>query len=210
MSKLTKTLLLSMLTLCISTALVVGGTFALFTDTASVNNHLQAGNLDIGLFRTSYTEKVLGSNGLMTESEVDTTAVNLATNGSTLFNMVNAVPTSTYTATIEVSNLGSVAFDYGVRIIWSANRDTTDNDDILAEQIKITIKSEKIENSTNSVSFYLADCDDNDVSLGYLLKNAGAEAFTVKAEFINDDNVNNSAMLANLSFDVQLYAVQKV
>ncbi len=218
MEKRTKTLLLSMLTLCICTLLVVGGTFALFTDSVTVNNHLSAGNLDVGLYRTSYKECVLDTDGLMAESAENTDRVNLATNGSVLFNVTNAAPTSWYQATMEVSNLGSTAFDYGVRILWDANDDETDNDEAFASQIRITITSEKIKRTVtdengnpvevNYVTFMLDECKDNDVSLGYLLKNAGVETFTVKAEFINSGS-NNSAKLATLDFDVQVYATQK-
>ena len=205
MEKRTKTMLFSALTLLVCTVLIVGGTFALFTDSVTVNNHLSAGNLEVGLYRTSYRECVLGTDCLMSESAENTDRIDLCAVGSMLFNVTNAVPTSWYQATIEVSNLGSTAFDYGMRILWEANDDETDNDEVFASQIKITITSEKLE---EAVEFMLDECADHDISLGYLLKGTGAEAFTVKAEFVDDGN-NNSAMLANLSFDVQVYATQK-
>lgn len=218
MRKRTKTLLLSILTLCICTALVAGGTYALFTDKATVNNHLSAGNLDVGLHRITYQECVLDNKGLMAVSAKDTKRVDLTKDNSVLFNVVDAVPTSWYEATIEVSNLGSTAFDYGMRIIWKPNNDPTDNDVVFARQIKITVTSDKISRSTtdgngnpvtvNYVTFMLNESKNHDISLGHLLKNAGTETFTVKAEFIDHDN-NNSAMLATLDFDVQVYATQK-
>ena len=61
MEKRTKTMLFSALTLLVCTVLIVGGTFALFTDSVMVNNHLSAGNLEVGLYRTSYREYVLGT-----------------------------------------------------------------------------------------------------------------------------------------------------
>ncbi len=199
-------LLFSMLALCLCTIFVVGGTYALFTDTVTVNNHLEAGNLKVGLFRTSYQERVLDNSGLMSESAEDTTRVDLAADASKLFNVNNAVPTSRYQATVEVSNLGSTAFDYGMRILWKPNEDTTDNDEVFAAQIKITVTSKKLD---APVEFMLNACSEHDISLGYLLKNAPAETFTVKAEFVNDDANNNAAMLATLDFDVQVYATQK-
>ncbi len=210
-------LLLSILTLCICTVLVVGGTFALFTDKEIINNHLSAGNLDIALERVSYKECVLNSNGLMVESE-DDSVIDLVTNGESLFDVKNAVPTSWYQATIKVDNLGSTAFDYGVKILWEPNDDPEDNDITFAEQIKITVTSNKIspedtdgidEHGNRYVSFMLADAAENNLSLGYLLTTSQAESFTVKAEFINNTAVNNDAMLAELKFDVQVYATQK-
>ncbi len=227
MEKRTKTLLLSILTLCICTVLVVGGTFALFTDKATVNNHLSAGNLDVGLYRTSYNECVLDADGLMAVSDENTDRINLVADGKALFNVTNAAPTSWYQATIEVSNLGSTAFDYGMCILWETDDSTTESEKALASQIKITITSKNISDEVadgkvtvtdesgnpvevNYVTFMLDECglEENKISLGYLLKNAGVETFTVKAEFVND-GANNSAKLATLDFDVQVYATQK-
>ncbi len=204
-SKRTKTLLLSALALCICTILIVGGTYALFTDTVTVNNHLEAGNLDVGLYRIKYQNHVLNSSGLMATSGIDTSRVDLTKNSAKLFNVVQAVPTSWYEATIEVSNLGSTAFVYGVRVLWKPNSNATDNDEAFAEQLKITITSAKL---TAPVEFMLKDCESYEIALGYLLKNAGVETFTVRAEFVNVPN-NNSAMLATLDFDLQVYAMQK-
>ncbi len=214
-----KTLLYSLLSLCVCAALVVGGTFALFSDKVTVNNHLDAGNLDIGLHRTSLKKYELDeTTGLMANKPENTDKVDLTKDNNPVFTMTNAVPTSRYEATIEVSNLGSTAFDYGVRILWSANQNQDDNDETLAKQIRITITSTKL---TAPVVFMLSECAGRDIPLGYLLKNTEAESFTVTAEFLNDidfnentDNPdnhisNNSAMLATLTFDVQVYATQK-
>ncbi len=244
MEKRTKTLLLSILTLCICTALVVGGTFALFSDSVKVNNHLSAGNLDVGLYRTSYKEYVLNDKGLMVERDgeddpkFDERLPLVGENGSDkeLFIVSKAVPTSWYQATMEVSNQGSTAFDYGVRILWTDTTDETaddycKNDEIIASQIRITITSKEIsdeiadgkvtvtdENGENPVeinyvTFMLNECKDNDVSLGYILAGDPVETFTVKAEFVDDEVVggivNNDAMNSELKFDVQVYATQK-
>ncbi len=236
MEKRTKTLLLSMLTLCICTLLVVGGTFALFTDSVTVNNHLSAGNLDVGLYRTSYKEYVLNEKGLMVENTVvDNPKLNLVgQNGYSkeLFTVSEVVPTSWYQATMEVSNLGSTAFDYGVRILWTDTTDKTaenycEKDEIIASQIRITITSKEISDEiangtvtvtdengdpveVNCVTFMLNECKDKDISLGYLLVGDPVETFTVKAEFVDfDDEINNLAMSSELKFDVQVYAMQK-
>ncbi len=236
MEKRTKTLLLSMLTLCICTLLVVGGTFALFTDKVTVNNHLSAGNLDVGLYRTSYKECVLDADGLMAESAENTKKINLVENPNELFTVSKAVPTSWYQATMEVSNKGTTAFDYGVCILWTdtkvGDKDYCENDEIIASQIRITITSENISDEVadgtvivtdesgnpvevNYVTFMLDKCnlEENKISLGYLCVGDPVETFTVKAEFVDDEVVsgivNDDAMNSELKFDVQVYATQK-
>ena len=59
MSKKARTLLLSMVTACLSLALIVGAAYALFSDLFTVNNHLQAGKLDFDLqvYATQKTER---------------------------------------------------------------------------------------------------------------------------------------------------------
>ncbi len=217
----TKALLTTLAMLCVSAALIIGGTYALFTDTVSINNRLSAGNLEVGLVRVSYQEHVLSKNGMMATSALDITEVDLTKSEQPLFQVVNAVPTSWYQTTVRVSNLGSTAFDYGMRIIWAPNSDPLDNDHLLAEQIRITVASHKIADADrdgimtldgedmNYVSFTLKEASLRDISLGYLLKNAGDDSFTVKAEFVDSGN-NNAAMLATLTFDLQVYATQKV
>lgn len=216
----------ALLALVLCVVLLIGGTYALFTGNVEVNNHLSAGNLKVGLTRVSYKEHNLDERGVLTD-KIDDTVIDLTQDGKEIFTVDKAVPTSWYEATIEVSNLGSAAFDYGMRILWTDMQvddekyDETlhKNDEILAAQIQITVTSSKIadadadgqdENGTNYVQFMLDKCADpeNDISLGYLLKNEGTNSFTVKAEFLNNE-VNNAAMLASLTFDVQVFATQK-
>ena len=203
MSKRMRVLLLSMVTLLLGVALVVGGTFALFSDQATVNNHLAAGELKVGLFRTSYTQYVLGTDGRMTETTDATTRVDLRTDNAKLFVAEKAVPTSYYSATIEVSNLGNVAFDYGARVVWTDDTEN-DEDQIIAEQIRITVTV----GTTQKAQFTLAECTGNDVALGSILAGHAAQSFVVKAEFLNDES-NNEAMTATVDFDLQVYATQK-
>ena len=199
-----RTLLLSALTALLGVSVAVGASYALFTDQVTVNNHLSAGSLDVGLYRVEYKENVLVADGTMAESTPDTTRVDLTQNADKLFVIDDLfVPTSWYETTVEVSNSGDVAFDYGVRILWKDDP-SNDKDQIIAEQIQITISV----GDTQKEQFYLCDCADYDVVLGSMLKGDAAEQFTVKAEFVNHDD-NNAAMQAEIEFDLQVYATQK-
>ena len=199
-----RTLLLSALTALLGVSVAVGASYALFTDQVTVNNHLSAGSLDVGLYRVEYKENVLVADGTMAESTPDTTRVDLTQNADKLFVIDDLfVPTSWYETTVEVSNSGDVAFDYGVRILWKDDP-ANDKDQIIAKQIQITISV----GDTQKEQFYLCDCADYDVVLGSMLKGDAAEQFTVKAEFVNRDD-NNVAMQAKIEFDLQVYATQK-
>ena len=199
-----RTLLLSALTALLGVSVAVGASYALFTDQVTVNNHLSAGSLDVGLYRVEYKENVLVADGTMAESTPDTTRVDLTQNADKLFVIDDLfVPTSWYETTVEVSNSGDVAFDYGVRILWKDDP-ANDKDQIIAKQIQITISV----GDTQKEQFYLCDCANYDVVLGSMLKGDAAEQFTVKAEFVNRDD-NNAAMQAEIEFDLQVYATQK-
>ncbi len=206
-----KTLLLSILTLCICTALVVGGTFALFTGEANVNNHLQAGNLKVGLYRTAYTENALNSDGYLVttvvqrqDNERNESDMNLTDEETEwLFSVSNAVPQSYYEADLDVVNEGSVAFDYGMRIVMTSGEETA-----LADQIRITVTY----GDGQTKSFILSTYAANDVNLG-ILTTEQSDRFTVRAEFVDDNDeefVNNDAMDEAVKFYVQVYATQRV
>ncbi len=207
MGRIKRIVLLSMITLCLSVMMIVGGTFALFSDSQVVNNHLEAGNLDVGVYRVGYITHQLDSDGLMKTSQNDTSEVNLNKDTSKIFEVKNAVPSSYYQATLKIVNEGSTPFDYGLRIIWESDDTTPALEKNLAEQLEITVTSSKL---NAPIVFRLADCASNDVKLGYILKKGTAEEVTITALFVNDDKVNNDAMLATIDFDVQIYAAQKI
>ncbi len=220
-----KSIIFSAITLCLCTLVVVGGTYALFTDTVSVNYHLSAGNLKVGLDRTAFTKYVVDEKtGLMT-TVVDTgEPVDLTQDANKLFVIDKAVPTSWYEAELTVTNDGTTAFDYGMRIIWNNDNDVVGKDLLLAEQIMITVTSEKIADSAatgknsegvNYISFKLSESKGKDISFGYFLKDSSAQTFTVKAEFINNTAENNKINVGAgeekpaVTFDVQVFATQK-
>ncbi len=203
MGKRTRTVLIAMLTACLCLALAVGGTYALFSDSAKVENHLQAGSLDVGLRWVKYTEYTLAADGQLKESETDKD-VDLSettTNDVTLFSVTDAVPNSWYEAELEVSNQGNVAFDYGVRILLDTDS-LTDLQKKFAEQITITVTATGV-----SKSFSLSEIED--VDLGTMAAQGTAQTFTVRATFTDSAN-NDEVQKQSLNFDLQVYANQSV
>ncbi len=204
MKKTTRTLLVSSMALCLSTAIAVGATYALFTGGVTVNNHLKAGNLKVGLLRTAYQECVLNDDGLLEVLPVDETEIDLTKNPKKLFTVTNAVPECWYQATLYISNEGSVAFDYGMSILWDETNATKAQKEF-AEQIEISITY----GATPTVTtFALNQCAENEIDLGYLLKGEDAEVI-VKATF-KDDADNDLVQNKSINFDVQVFAEQKV
>ena len=98
MSKKSRTLLLSMVTACLCLVLIVVATYALFSDTVSVNNHLKAGKLEVGLERIGYTTCTLDDNGTLVVRPKDETKINLAEDASVLFETDRVGPMSSFSA----------------------------------------------------------------------------------------------------------------
>ena len=125
------------------------------------------------------------------------------------------MPDQTQTATIRISNLDTVAFDYYVSIV----RLTDGNGNAIAaggsnyalsQQMRIEIKKEGMQ----TTSFMLADYDepDNEMYLGYVLSGAEAQTFTITATFVSvddDGQTNNFAQSAHIKFDILIRAIQK-
>ena len=63
MGKKARVLLISMVTMCMSLALIVCATYALFTGQVDVNNHLAAGSLEVGFLWTGTDSYALNDNG---------------------------------------------------------------------------------------------------------------------------------------------------
>ncbi len=197
-----KNVLISIAALLVGGIVVTGATYALFTGKGTVNNHLKAGNLTVGLHRTSYQAYLLTDKGLLEATKEDITDVDLAKDPKQLFQVTNAVPESWYQATMQVSNDGSVAFDYGVRILWNEKGEAPADEVLFASQMEITLTYGNEQTET----FMLDESAEKDIDLGTLLKDEKG-SFTVKAEFKNDEK-NDEVQNTSVNFDIQVYATQ--
>ncbi len=202
------TLLVACVMIMLCTATIVGGTYALWSDSITTENHLAAGRLDVTLQRTALRKHMLGANGVMTDDNSDVAAT--ITNDTNFFGIGEGelvVPTSVYQAKLKLANDGSVAVNYSVTITVDAGIDTA-----LAEQLKVYIGTVDAQGEpVYDEGYALADADEIKIPAGSL--NAGANTeFWVKVEFVNvtDKATHNAAQGESVSFDLVVNAIQKV
>lgn len=199
--------------------IIVGMTWALFTDTQKVSNHLRAGDLSITLKRTELTKTTLDTNGYLQTMPTDTTVVNFTNpTDANVFGLATdddgkvtekIVPGSKYVAKMEIENKSDVAFGYWIEIVCT---DKTNGAD-LANQLKVTV------NTGNDKTALVNDglkvgSDTNFVDVVTVGQKG---TFTVTVEFIDDGytfvdgvltSTNDDAEKENLEFDLVVYAVQ--
>lgn len=198
----------SVILLCMT--IIVGMTWALFTDTQKVTNHLQAGDLSITLKRTELTKTTLNAQGKLVTSEPDTNPLTFSNpTDENVFGIVEGekiVPGTKYVAKMQVENHSDVAFGYWIEIVCT---DKTNGAD-LAKQLKVTV------NTGSDASAFVNDgltVGSSSNYVGELIIGASAE-FTVTVEFLdsfvaaNNIDHNDLAQGENLSFDLVVHAVQ--
>ena len=198
----------SVILLCMT--VIVGMTWALFTDTQRVTNHLQAGDLSVTLNRTELTKTTLNTEGKLVMSAPDTKPKNFSNpTDENVFGIVEGekiVPGTKYVAKMKIENHSDVAFGYWIEIVCA---DKTNGAD-LAKQLKVTVKG--ADGKENTV--ILDQSKDKEVVLykGEMLKTAEAQTFTVKVEFLNDADEttinNNLAQGQFAEFDLIVTATQ--
>lgn len=198
----------SVILLCMT--IIVGMTWALFTDTQKVNNHLQAGDLSITLKRTELTKTTLNAQGKLVTSAPDTTTKNFSNpTDENVFGIVEGekiVPGTKYQASMQIENHSDVAFGYWIEIVCT---DKTNGAD-LAKQLKVTVNTGS--DASASVNDGLTVGSSSNY-VGELIIGATAE-FTVTVEFLdsfvaeNGIGHNDLAQGDSLSFDLVVHAVQ--
>lgn len=191
----------SVVLLCICA--IIGTVYALFSDTVSVKNHLQAGTLDVTLERTELKYTLLNQNGQL-ETIEDLTPIDFTSpNNENVFGIddsdVNIVPGSYFEAKMKLKNTGNVAFDCNVIIKLDGSSNA------LAEQLRVTVTRQGQEPIVKSLSAL----NDNgySIAIGEMGANASDEVFTVRVEFITFDS-NNDAQDLSASFDLVVEAIQ--
>ena len=205
-----RALLISSSVILLCMTIIVGMTWALFTDTQKVSNHLQAGDLSITLKRTELTKTTLNAQGKLVTSAPDTTTKNFSNpTDENVFGIVEGekvVPGTKYVAKLQIENHSDVAFGYWIEIVCT---DKTNGAD-LAKQLKVTVNTGA--DASASVNDGLTVGSSSNY-VGELIIGATAE-FTVTVEFLDsfvaENNIdhNDLAQGENLSFDLVVHAVQ--
>ena len=194
-------------------AIVIGMTFALFSDTDSVYDHLQAGTLSVTLKRTGL-DKTFYVGGRDLKHEINETVIDFTdktTLDRNIFDILaneKIVPGCKYVATMQVENHSDAPFGYWIAIKCS---DET-KDSSLAKQLWVTVESgdTKVE---DFVGNSLTVGDEGRGCIGYVAI-GGASSFTVTVEFLDsadsDTEVdsNDLAQSESILFDLVVYAVQ--
>ena len=211
MTRRNRSVLLSVLVLVLCLALIAGGSYALFTDEITLDQHLQAGTLKATLIRTELVKTELDGNGFLTsnEDEPDKRHINFTEatteNAFGIESTDKIVPGSKYVAKFELSNTGDTAFGYWIEIGCTDKEDGEN----LAKQVKITVNNDK---NSAFVGDGLIVTAENSKFINILAKD-DAEEFTVTVEFLDShvtENLenNNLAKGQSLYFDLVVKAIQ--
>lgn len=204
MSK-TKKLFVAFATIILSIGLIVGSSYALFTDKISVGNHVNAGTLNVTLQRTKLTKTLLQADGTF-KDDVNKSVVDFSNDtNENVFGFANGevvVPTSVYTAEMTISNSSSVAFNYWIEIIPLS----TSAQEFASQLTVEVVAGSKTESGLLSNGSIFVGSE-TDVIGTVLVGPTNAQIFTVSITF-EDDKANNSAMNKEAAFDLIIHAVQ--
>ena len=210
----------SVILMCL--VVVLGSTFALFTDSEKITNHLKAGDLQIKLERLRVHNTSVNDRGYL--------VANPWTNAYCDFSQATTenvfalddtqdviVPRSAYTSEMRITNLGDVACEYWVEVVL-----TDGTDPALAKQLQVEVKGGNTQTARLSagISPFDAAGNQNYAALGIVEANNGTQTFEVTVTFLDDadgltDPADSSLALDNddvktkdVSFDLIVHAVQ--
>lgn len=220
MTKKTKTLLLSTMTLMLCVLLISTATFALYSQRTTISNHLEAGSLTVGLWRTGIKQNTLNDQGYLEEiSRVSgektpsgkdvwqdfTGGVNDNFFGLTEENLEAVVPGTWFESTLKIANGGDVAFRYDVTF-----EGVNGTEDLLREIDVIVTPCDENGNATGkplTKTMYALSKDGQTIS--YLMeKDATEQYLTVRVAF--RQSITTQLDEGGVSFDLVIVATQSI
>lgn len=218
-----RSLLVSGAIILLCMTVVVGMTWALFTDTKTITNHLKAGDLTITLKRTALVKSTLNEAGFLEDFTVQTTSDDpkdftepTDENVFAIGENEKLVPGSKFSATMQIENNSDVAFGYWIVIIPT---ESTKGEN-LVKQLKVTVTAANSDpNSPNSSFVGEGLIIGGEERYIEVLEVGASGTFTVTAEFVDQgyeyvDGVlvsgNDAAKNESLTFDLVVYAVQVI
>ena len=219
MSKTIKKIGLAIVAIALEVALLIAGSYALFTDTITVSHHLQAGKLEATLTRKTLMGNQIDVNGYLADYEGEKNVDFSAATSKNVFDLedVLIVPGMYREANMELTNGGDVAFSYWVEIVLQNPEDAKDV--ALSEQLLVSVATENA-GAGMSLTDKPIQNDGKKITIGSKENPVGvvelstSQTFSVKIEFKDYgdamDNVNNNAKNGELQFDMIVYAVQVV
>ena len=216
-----RSLIVSTALILLCMTIVIGATWALFTDTRTVKNHLQAGDMRLTLLRTRLvTNSLNDDNGYLEETDPDNSVVDFSNeNDENVFDIEKGaliVPGSWYEATMKIANnseyaKSDVAFKYWIEIKLDFTGLNAEQIEALKldEQLKVTVTTKAGTTEAKATSATLDKCIvvGNELNpIGELAKDT-SEDFIVRVEFLDKDT-NNDAKRQSLNFDLIVHATQ--
>ena len=205
----------SVILLCMT--VIIGMTWALFTDTHTVKNHLKAGDLDITLERIGLVKQTLNERGYFTSVKYTDAEAYWNFSNSTpkdVFDIRSGekiVPLTEYTSEMKISNQSDVAFKYWLEIVTTKGPDGEVSSKNLAEQLEITVTVQNKDGTTKTTRLNNGLYVGSETNAVGVLGINGAEKFTVHVKFLDDSNEkfdNDDAQGADVYFDLVVHAVQ--
>lgn len=199
--------------IALSTALLVGGTYALLSDEAKITNHLVSGALNMTLERTALTTYFVNDDGVYPNQPiVDTNKVDFSAKTSeNVFSLTSETfftPLCWCEAEMTLTNNSDVAFSYYVEIIV----DTANTDMVLAQQMEVSVVADNGESKSGTLGGGLTLGSETD-PIDTLTINAATgntATFTVKVSFPDKGDDNNDAQSKQVTFDLVVYAFQAI
>lgn len=211
MAKIVRRVFVSLAAIALCIALIVAGSYALYTDGVTIRNHLVAGSMQITLVRTNLISTQLDGNGYLATTESnpdddeklyvdfsDETEENVfGLNGSKI------VPCSSYTAEMLLKNDSDVAFSYWVEIVLESKY----KDTALAKQLKITVDVEDDEQDAVSKTLNEGASIGSESAPVGCVTIGKSQAFSITVTF-EDLTSNNAAQSQEVQFDLIVHATQ--
>lgn len=203
MSKRIRAITLCSITALCCLALIVVGTYAMFSETVQAPNHLQAGELKVRLYRDKLACVLLTDEGLLKEFE-NNNRLEFTKEVTNIFGLNEGsriVPGCDFEATFTLENCGNVAINYYLEFVFQGEKE-------LAEQLELTLSV-----GSEKETIRLSQLGDNYTwgsavaPLGRVLLDS-AGTFSVELEFVDDNTVNNDAQNQKVAVDMIVHAIQ--
>ena len=218
--KKSKAIIISVVLAVMSFIILITASVALFSDSVTVVNYLQAGTLEIGLARTQLTGRTADENGILqvtTDLErVDRTNVQTDDPNDTVFDLgAQSVPGVWQEATLEIENRGTVAFDYAVTFFFAEAPAAGSAAERLAQSLLVTVTDAQGEVLTEEGTTLADVVAQGAIPLGSISSPNAKYTFRLKielplAEDVWDTGAGETIMNGALFFNITVTATQKV